>query len=108
VAVAATFMACGDGGLANVEFSPVPVTWFSSGEQSAQIWAVSGTVPFTSIHTSNPAMFKITSNTCTSPLTSTPCKVKIKLEGTYKKQRTETLVVENAAGAKASDLLVTE
>lgn len=109
VAVAAMLTACGDGGLANIEFSPVPVTWFSNGEQDAKISATVGnTVPFTSIYTTNPTMFKITSDTCTSPLTSTPCDVKIKLEGTYKKQRTETLVVENAASAKASDLLVTE
>jgi len=108
--IAGLLAGCDGGGLVGIEFTPRPVTWLALGEQGATIENLSGSnISFSSIHTTNEAVFKKVSTTCVSPLKPlTPCGVKIKLEGTFKKGLREELIIENAAGEKASDLLVTE
>lgn len=99
-----------DGGLGEIEMTPRPQTWLTTGEQGVTISNVGGNnISFSSIYTTNETVFKKVSTTCTSPLKATAsCSVKINVPAPFQKGKTAELVMENAAGEKAYDILKTE
>jgi hypothetical protein len=103
--------ACG-GGVGEIEFSPRPQVWLTTGEESVNITNIgSSGVTFSKIKTSNETVFKYVGTTCVSPikvLEKPPCSAKINVGSPFKKGVTAELIVENAAGAQSSSVLKTE
>jgi len=108
IAIVGILTGCGSG-LGEIEFSPRPQVWLGTGEQGVTISAGGTDAAFSKLYTTNETVFKKVSTTCTSPLKAGKmCSVKISVGSPFKKGETAELVMENAAGEKAYDILKTE